>query len=163
MKDIKYYGRYMDDFYLLYNDKEYLEYCKYQIEIELNKIGLQINPKKSVVITIYPIPNTKEHYPHQKTNKKQPFKYLKWNFYLTNTNKIIQLPFREKVRKQRRKMSKMQQLWLAGKISINDAIESYQSWRAHASKGTYFYLIQDMDNYFYTLFKEAKLKNVFTN
>ena len=35
MKDIKYYGRYMDDFYLLYNDKEYLEYCKQQIEIEL--------------------------------------------------------------------------------------------------------------------------------
>lgn len=32
---IKYYGRYMDDFYLIHDDKEYLKYCRSQIEEQI--------------------------------------------------------------------------------------------------------------------------------
>jgi len=72
---IKYYGRYMDDLYLLSNDIEYLKKCKEKIGIELNKLGLSFNPDKTVITKIHPI---------QKDNKrKAPFKYLKWNFYIT--------------------------------------------------------------------------------
>jgi hypothetical protein len=82
----------MDDIYILHNDKKYLNECLEKISLELNKIGLAFNNKKTVIIAINPV----ENYPKK---KKQPFKYLKWNFYLTNTNKIIQIPFREKIRK----------------------------------------------------------------
>lgn len=131
----------MDDFYLLHSDRDYLEECKIRIEQELNKIGLHMNPKKSVVTTIHPIPKTNKHYPNRKSNKGQPFKYLKWNFYLTDTNKLIQEPFKDKLSKQRRRLRKMQALWLEGKIDIDSVVESYRGWRAHICKGTDFYKI----------------------
>ena len=34
---IKYYGRYMDDFYLIHEDKEYLKYCKNEIKDFIKK------------------------------------------------------------------------------------------------------------------------------
>ena len=48
---IKHYVRYMDDFILIHHDKEYLQYCKQQIEKELDKINLVLNKKS----TLYPI------------------------------------------------------------------------------------------------------------
>lgn len=44
----KYYIRYMDDIYLLSNDKEYLVYCFDKIKYELNKIELNINNKSGI-------------------------------------------------------------------------------------------------------------------
>jgi hypothetical protein len=52
----------------------------------------------------------------------------------------------------------MQGLWLAGEISDDAVTQSYQGWRAHMSKGTTFYIIQDMDNYFRSLFKGVEIK-----
>jgi hypothetical protein len=40
---IKYYGRYMDDSYLLCNDSKYLAECKAKIEKKLKDIGLALN------------------------------------------------------------------------------------------------------------------------
>ena len=45
---VKYYIRYMDDFILLSNDKEYLEYCLSQIKKELSKLKLQLNNKTEI-------------------------------------------------------------------------------------------------------------------
>lgn len=147
---IKFYGRYMDDLYLLHNDSKYLAYCKQEIEKKLAEIGLQMNQKKTTITKIQPIKaDGKRH---------APFKYLKWNFYLTETNHIIQIPFKEKIHRQKRKLKKMCTLWKDGKISIEDIQLSYQGWRAHITKGTCFYIIQDMDNYFRSLFKGVEIK-----
>lgn len=83
---IKYYGRYMDDLYLLHNDNKYLADCKKRIETCLNKQGLHMNKKKTTIIRISPI--------HDDKIRHAPFKYLKWNFYLTDSNHIIQIPFK---------------------------------------------------------------------
>lgn len=147
---IKFYGRYMDDLYLLHNDSKYLAYCKQEIEKRLAEIGLQMNQKKTTITKIQPIKaDGKRH---------APFKYLKWNFYLTDTNHIIQIPFKEKIHRQKRKLRKMYALWKDGKIPTEDVQLSYQGWRAHIDKGTCFYIIQDMDNYFRSLFKGVEIK-----
>lgn len=148
---IKFYGRYMDDLYLLHNDSKYLAKCKRKIEEKLKEIGLSLNQKKTTISRITPIP------PKEKVHRT-PFKYLKWNFYLTTTNRVIQIPFAKKIAHQRRKLRKMQQLWLQGKILTSEIQKSYQGWRAHISKGTCFYIIQDMDNYFRSLFKGVEIK-----
>ena len=140
----------MDDLYLLHNDSKYLAECERQIEIRLNKQGLKMNKKKTTITRISPI--------HEDGKRHAPFKYLKWNFHLTETNHIIQLPFKKKVAHQCRKLKKMQALWLANKISTEEVQKSYQGWRAHISKGTCFYIIQDMDNYFRSLFKGVEIK-----
>jgi len=49
-----------------------------------------------------------------------PFKYLKWNFFLTDTNRIIQKPFSKKLQKQRRKLKKMSEKWEKGLISTEE-------------------------------------------
>ena len=147
---IKYYGRYMDDIYILHNDKEYLNKCKIAIEKKLAEIGLMMNKDKTTICKIHPI---KKGEP-----RKEPFKYLKWNFYITETGKIIQLPFRKKVIKERRKLRKMHALWEQGLISDEEVQTSYQGWRAHVKKGTTHYLIQEMDNYFKHLFKGVEIK-----
>lgn len=147
---IKYYGRYMDDLYLLHNDSKYLAKCEKKIEVRLNKQGLRINKKKTTIIRISPI--------HEDGVRHAPFKYLKWNFYLTDSNHIIQIPFKKKIAHQRRKLKKMYNLWLQGKIKTEEVQQSYQGWRAHINKGTCFYIIQDMDNYFRSLFKGVEIK-----
>lgn len=147
---IKYYGRYMDDLYLFHNDSQYLAECEKRIEVRLNKQGLKMNKKKTTITRISPI--------HADGKRHAPLKYLKWNFYLTDTNHIIQISFKKKVAHQRRKLKKMQALWLEGKISTDEIQKSYQGWRAHISKGTCFYIIQDMDNYFRSLFKGVEIK-----
>lgn len=147
---IKYYGRYMDDLYLLHNDSKYLAECEKKIEARLNKQGLRMNKKKTTITRISPI--------HEDKVRHAPFKYLKWNFYLTDSNHIIQIPFKKKIAHQRRKLKKMHALWLQGKIKTEEIQQSYQGWRAHINKGTCFYIIQDMDNYFSSLFKGVEIK-----
>ena len=147
---IKYYGRYMDDLYLLHNDSKYLAECEKKIETRLNRQGLRMNKKKTTITRISPI--------HENKVRHAPFKYLKWNFYLTDSNHIIQIPLKKKIAHQRRKLKKMHALWLQGKIKTEEIQQSYQGWRAHINKGTCFYIIQDMDNYFSSLFKGVEIK-----
>jgi len=147
---IKYYGRYMDDIYLFHNDKNYLLECKQKIIAELARIGLKLNENKTAIIKIHPIGADKV--------RKQPFKYLKWNFYITTTGHIIQLPFKKKLSHQRRKLRKMYKRWLDGKITTEDVQTSYAGWRAHMKKGNTFHIIQKMDNYFSSLFKGVEIR-----
>lgn len=145
---IKYYGRYMDDLYLLHNDSKYLAWCLDRIEEKLAEVCLEMNRKKTSITKIEPVINGA---------KKAPFKYLKWDFYLTDTNKIIQTPFTIKLAKERRKLRKMSILWQEGKISTDAIQQHYQGWRAHIAVGTTFYILQNMDNYFHQLFKGVEI------
>lgn len=45
---IKYYIRYMDDFILIHKDKEYLKYCKLEIEKFLKQEKLELNKKTNI-------------------------------------------------------------------------------------------------------------------
>lgn len=45
---IKYYIRYMDDFILIHKDKEYLKYCKLEIERFLKQEKLELNKKTNI-------------------------------------------------------------------------------------------------------------------
>ena len=49
---IKRYLRYMDDFLLMHEDLEYLEYCKVKVIEKLAEYGFEPNPKKTKVIPI---------------------------------------------------------------------------------------------------------------
>jgi len=52
----------------------------------------------------------------------------------------------------------MAALWQQDKIPTEEIQKSYQGWRAHIAKGLSFYIIQDMDNYFRSLFKGVEIK-----
>lgn len=148
---IKFYGRYMDDLYLFHNDSQYLASCLDKIEIKLQSIGLRMNRKKTTISRISPIR------PDQHVKGCSPFKYLKWNLYLTTTNHIIATPFKEKIYKQRRKLRKLALRLSNGQTTVEEIQHSYAGWRAHMKKGNTFYVVQDMDNYFRSLFKGVEI------
>ena len=44
----KWYGRYMDDFYVIHPDKEFLKQLRHDLEAELAVIGLELNDKTQI-------------------------------------------------------------------------------------------------------------------
>ena len=134
---IKYYGRYMDDFYLIHKDKAYLEYCLREIEKMATELGLTLNLKKTKIVPV-----------------TTGINFLGFRFYITKTGKVVRRmrPARKNHEKQklRKQLKKLEE----GKMTIEDVKESYESWKAHAARGDTYYLLRAMDKYFNKLFQQ---------
>ena len=135
---IKYYGRYMDDFYLIHEDKEYLKACKKEIEEHIAALGLTLNNKTQ----IFPL--------------KNGIDFLGFHTYLTESGKVIRKVRRKSKNNVKRKLKKFKSFVDSGKMTKESVEHSYQSWRGHASNGNCYHLIRDMDKYYNTLFKEGE-------
>lgn len=134
---IKYYGRYMDDFFLIHSDKEYLQYCRKEIEAFVEARGLSLNAKTN----IYPVKNGVD--------------FLGFHTYLTESGAVIRKVRRRSKNNMKRKLKKFADLKAAGKIDDKTIEQSYQSWRGHASKGNCYHLIRRTDHYYNELFKKG--------
>lgn len=144
---VHYYGRYMDDFFIIAETKEELRELKADIEDKLKEYGHELNKKTQ----IFPI--------------RQGIDYLGFHTYITETGKVVRKVRQKSKNKQRRKLRKLKNFIENGELTFDDAWASYQSWRAHAMNGNSYYLISNMDKYFDELFKEY-LKGInkgFTN
>ena len=126
---IKYYGRYMDDFYLIHEDKKYLEYCLAVIQNYIHSLKLTLNGKTQII----------------------PFKnginFLGFHTYVTRDGKAIRKLKGENKRKIKKRLLKNSELVKSGRMTKEKFYESYNSWRNHASHGNCVKLIHQMDNY----------------
>lgn len=127
---IKYYIRYMDDFILIHQDKEYLKYCWKIIEEELADIGLSLNKKTS----LYPT--------------KQGVKFLQWKFIYSDTGKIIMLMNSKKISKEKKRIKKLLELEAAGLRPKGTARISLDCWLANAKRGNTYKIQCAMNKYF---------------
>lgn len=109
---IKYYVRYMDDFILIHEDKEYLQYCLKEIRNFLNNIGLELN-KKTVIFSL-----------------SQGITFLHWRFYLEDSGRVVKLVGKKTISKERRKLRRMKPKVDAGELGLDKPIESFMSWAA---------------------------------
>lgn len=135
---IKFYGRYMDDFYLIHEDKEYLKECKREIEKHVAEIGLTLNNKTQ----IFPL--------------KNGIDFLGFHTYLTETGKVVRKLRRKSKSNMKRKLKKLKKLLDEDKTTLEAIEHSFKSWKAHAKKGSCYHLIRDMDQYYNNLFKEGE-------
>lgn len=135
---IKYFTRYMDDFILIHEDKEYLKYCRVRIEEELAKIYLRLNEKKT---QIYPL--------------KRGIKFLGFRFLVADTGKVILKLNKENISNERRKLKKQKGLVDKGIMTRREVDECYKAWKAHAKKGNSYNLIIQMDAFYKNLWKEG--------
>ena len=135
---IRHYVRYMDDMILFHPDKEYLQFCKAEIERKLNEIGLELNKKT----TIYPL--------------RQGVKFLQWRFVITDTGKINMKLSGKKMGKQRRKLKKIIKKEITGEYPAGSSANSLTAWRANAIRGDAYYQQQRMKNYYYQTKAEVK-------
>lgn len=136
---IKYYVRYMDDIILIHHDKEYLHYCRTQIEMRLNDIHLKLNTKKSQIYHL-----------------KQGIPFLGFVYHLTETGRVLMLLSKRNLVKRRRKIRKYKILFDLGKMTMEELDDSFRSWKAHAEKGDTYWKVKTMTLY-YNRVMEGKL------
>ena len=130
----KFYIRYMDDFLIISNDKEYLEKCRDRMEEFLNGLKFELNPKKT---KIYPI--------------SDGIDFLGFTYHLTNTGKVLLSVKPSNVKREKKKLRRLVAKSKNGGIPRDKVDESYSAWRNHASKGNSFKLLQRMDAYYESL------------
>lgn len=132
---IKYYGRYMDDGYLIHHDKEYLKYCLQEIQKICDELGIKLNIKKTVIVKL-----------------SHGFTFLKTRFYLLSNGKVVKKIYKKSIVKERRKLKKLRQKYDKGRVTMEDIYQSFQSWRAYTYTFDAYNAIQNMEKLYKQLF-----------
>lgn len=135
---IEYYGRYMDDFYLIHPSKEYLKHCFCVINSFLETLDLELNGKTQ----IFPF--------------KNGVNYLGFHTYVASGGKVIRKLKNQKRRNAGKKYLKMAKLVASGKLSREKFDASYSAWKNHISHGNCYNLGKAMDRKVNEILKERK-------
>ena len=133
---VRHYLRYMDDFLLISDDKEFLRNCLENIKEYLKERGFELNEKTS----LYRI--------------SQGIKFLGFRFILTDTGKVIRLIKTESVKRERRKLRKLVRLAKKGKLTRKKVDQCYESYKAHARRGNTWKMLRRLDEFYENLWKE---------
>lgn len=119
---IEYYGRFMDDFYLIHPKKEYLKYCLENISEYLGTLDLALNGKTQIC----PFENGID--------------YLGFHTYITENGEVIRRLKNENKRNAQKKYLRMAKLVASGKLSREKFDASYNAWKNHISHGNCYKL-----------------------
>lgn len=138
---IKYYGRYMDDSYLIHNDKAYLEYCLGEIKNICKRDGIILNERKCKIINL----------------KSDNLNFLKKQIRLTDTGKVIMRPIKKNYTRRAHRLVELSKLRAKGIISKDDIDISYKSWRGFIVKyNVPYYILRRLDA-LYAISRKGKL------
>lgn len=132
---IKGYARYMDDSYLIHKDKGYLKKCLEDLKNKFAEVGIVLNPKKTRIVKL-----------------SKGFTFLKTQYFLTDTGKVVRKACRESIVRQRRKLKKFKKFSDAGEMSFGHIYNSYMSWRGYIGHKDAHRTILSMDRLFRELF-----------
>lgn len=141
VKGLKYYGRYMDDVYIIHHNKSYLKILLDELQTITKNLGIFINTKKTRIVS---------------TNH---FNYLKLHYSLLENGKVIVRTTNESFRRERKRLNKLKRRLENKKITFEEILNSYKSWRGSVKiYGNHFRLIK-IDAYFNKLFNQKGDKN----
>ena len=114
---IKYYGRYMDDFYLIHESKDHLRYCLREIREYMAGLKLELNEKTD----IFPLRNGID--------------FLGYHSYLTESGRVIRKLRHSAVKRIKARIKKWAAEQAEGTADLKHIWASYQAWDAHAAHG----------------------------
>ena len=112
VKSIRWYGRYMDDFYVISNNREYLEELTHEIERQARELGIFVNTKKTHIAKI-----------------GKTFRFLHQKYYLTGTGHLVIRVDNSTVARMRRKLKR---------LSKSGASYEYADRMFHSWYGKYY-------------------------
>lgn len=133
---VEFYGRYMDDFYLIVKSKEIAKSYLKEIRSLIYQIDLKLNNKTQII----PF--------------KNGIRFCGFHTYITKDGKAIRKLINENKRAAKKKFRKMVILVCQGKLSEEKFYESYNAWKNHISHGNCFKLGCEMDKYVGELFEK---------
>lgn len=139
VKGMRYYGRYMDDIFIIAKTKEELKLLLGEIRTVLSGLMLDINTKKTHIVKL-----------------THSFTFLQIKYTITQTGHIIKSPSREKIIRERRKLKAFKRLIEQGLMTENDVFNCYQSWRGGviADHNACYHEIKKMDALYKRLFPD---------
>ena len=138
---IKYYARYMDDSYLIHEDKKYLEYCLGEIRKICERDGIILNERKCKIINL----------------RTDNLNFLKKQVKLTSSGKVIIRPIKRNCIRRKHRLVEQSKLLKRGIISQKNLDDSYKSWRGFIAKyNTPYYLLNEIDK-LYAISRKGKL------
>lgn len=111
VRSIRWYGRYMDDSYIISKDKHFLHEMLNEIIKIASDLGIFINQKKTKIMKI-----------------NHPFTWLKLRYQLTDTGHLVKKINPKTVTRERRKLKKYRQLVDRGQMSLDDVKTALKSW-----------------------------------
>ena len=127
----RFFIRYMDDFLVISDDRDYLEDCQAKVKSFLSQLGFELNTKKT---RIYPLSDGIE--------------FLGFDYHVTDTGKVLMFVRASNVKRERRKLRRLVAKSERGGLPRDKVDESYAAWRNHASKGNSYRLLQRMDKFY---------------
>ena len=131
-------ARYMDDGYLISHDIGTLRNALKVMTAICDKYGIVLNKKKTQIV---------------KLSRGIPF--LKHRFILTDTGKIVKVPFKDSARAMKRKIKVFSRWIIDGKMPKADAVASFESWKSHLLRSNAYHCLRKMD-----LYAKQKIYNI---
>ncbi len=111
VRSIRWYGRYMDDSYIISKDKHQLHELLSQITKIASELGIFINHKKTHIVKL-----------------NHTFSWLKLRYRLTDTGHLVKKINPKTVTRERRKLKKYRRMVDRDKMELLDARNSFRSW-----------------------------------
>lgn len=142
VKGIKFYGRYMDDTYIIENSKEELKSLLDDIDKICKKQGIFINHKKTQLFRL-----------------DKGFTFLKIKYRLTDTGHLVRIPVKKNFIRERRKLKSFKNLLDKGLIDFHDIEEQYKSWKGNIQKYDCYKSLKNLDKVFNDLFLNNNSQN----
>ena len=118
----KYYGRYMDDFYIISDSKEFLQGCWRQINGRMDALKLELNEKTA----IFPLRNG--------------LNFLGFHTYLDNGGAVIMKLRQDSLDRMKARTRGWRKDKEAGTLDVARTVNRWKAWDAHAAHGDTFEL-----------------------
>lgn len=128
VKGCKYYGRYMDDIYIIHHDKNYLRELLNEIILYARSEGLFVNMDKTKIIKL-----------------THGFTFMQIKYNITDTNKILTRMTPEAITRERRRIKSKRRLVDKGILTIEKCLADYRSWRGNAIRFKNWRSIRELD------------------
>ena len=135
---LKYYGRYMDDTYIIKQTPEELYKILDDIETICNKLGIHINKKKTRIQPLYTI-----------------IPYLKINYKIMENGRILELVPNVTFKREKNRIDAFHRLMMDGKMKFVDILQCYLSWYGSYKKFDSKRKLYALDQYFRQTFNIA--------
>ena len=142
VKSLRYYGRYMDDTYIITQDKAELKKLYSEIQSMCAELGIFINEKKTHIRKI-----------------SGWLTWLKINYRLKQSGGLVRKVHSSTFRRERRKLKRFHESYKAGRMSYQHIKQCYKSWRGTYTRYDSGAKLRKLDNYFKKLFSEEEKQN----
>lgn len=133
----KYYGRYMDDLYIIHHDKGLLQQVLAGITKISGQLGLHVNPRKTRIIPL-----------------RSGFTFMQIRYSFTSSGHICKRVVAKKVTRERRKLKAYRKLLDEGSLTRREISNAYQSWRGNIKEFDSYKTVRSMDKLYNQLFVE---------